>query len=74
MAEFNADDLLQNLSGLELMQVAQWLKDNNWWDVKTHNYTVREQMFHGALDKLKQNRHRLTMEQESHIIVLAELM
>lgn len=32
MSAFNPADVLDNLSGLELLKCAEWLRENNWWE------------------------------------------
>jgi hypothetical protein len=73
MSNFDANALLDNLSGLELRQVRDWLVENDWWNDDTREpLTPHEEVFFMALSRIGENRHRLSAEQELQIIELAK--
>ncbi len=70
--QFNADEMLQNLSGLELMKVAEWLKENKWWDVKAEPLSEVDETFVEDATLLIENLQYLTEGEKAIIGVLAK--
>jgi hypothetical protein len=73
MATFDANTLMDPLSGVEIRKVQEWIEENGWWVGKEKEpLTPHEEVFFMALSRIGENRHRLTAEQELHIIELAK--
>ncbi len=68
-AEYTIREIYENMDSDERAEMFQLLKRDK--KVYVNNYNPEDEIFNFALEKLMNNRHKLTLDQERMIISLA---